>query len=78
MVISALPLYAEDWARTTPTAVRVFELLDPLCSTVVFHAGQRLTVVPPSLDPLQRQILTLLKVPGRAYLPSRRALGRSA
>ena len=75
--ISALPLYPEDRACTTPTATRVFELLDPLCSTVVFHAGQRLTVIPPTLDPLQRQILTLLKVPCSAYLPSRRAHGKS-
>jgi len=74
--ITALPVYHEDRACAAPSAVRVFELLAPLCSTVVFHAGQRLTVVPPKLDPLQRQLLSLLKVPCGAYRPSRRALGK--
>jgi hypothetical protein len=77
--LPALPLYHEDRACATPTAARVFELLDPLCSTAVSHAGQLLTVIPPILDPLQRQLLSLLKVAcGGAYLTSRRALGKSA
>jgi len=71
--ITALPLYHENRACAAPTAARVFELLEPLGSTVVLHAGKRLTVVPPTLDPLQRQLLSLLKVPSSAYLPSRRA-----
>ncbi len=74
--ITALPLYHENRACAAPTAARVFELLDPLGSTVVLHAGRRLTVVPPTLDPLQRQLLSLLKVPSSAYLPSRRAPGK--
>ncbi len=76
--LPALPLYHEDRACAAPTAARVFELLDPLSSTVVSHAGQLLTVVPPTLEPLQRQLLSLLKVPSSAYLTSRRALGKSA
>ena len=65
--IASLPLYPEDRACATPTAARVFELLEPLCSTAIFHAGELLAVSPPTLDPLQRRILTLLKVPHRAY-----------
>ncbi len=76
--LPALPLYHEDRACAAPTAARVFELLDPLCSTAVSHAGQLLTVIPPTLDPLQRQLLSLLKVACGAYLTSRRALGKSA
>jgi hypothetical protein len=65
--IASLPLYYEDRACSYPTAARVFELLDPLCSTAVFHAGELLTVSAPTLDPLQRQVLTLLKVPHPTY-----------
>jgi len=65
--IASLPLYHEDRACAAPTAARVFELLEPLCSTAIFHAGELLAVSPPTLDPLQRRILTLLKVPHRAY-----------
>ena len=75
--IASLPLYYEDRACAAPTAARVFELLEPLCTTAVFHAGDLLTVSPPTLDPLQRQILSLLKVPHRAYEPARRTPGKS-
>lgn len=70
--IEALPLYYEDRACTAPTAAPVFELLDPLCLTTVTHAGELLTVIPPTLDALQRQLLSLLKVPTSAYDPTRR------
>lgn len=65
--IDHLPLYPEDRACTTPTATRVFELLDPLARTTVVHDHTTLTVVPPCLDPLQTQILRLLRVPLGAY-----------
>lgn len=65
--IASLPLYYEDRACTTPSAARVFELLEPLCATVISHAGEPLAVTPPSLDPLQRQILRLLGLPASAY-----------
>ncbi|MHB1533357.1 MAG: IS1634 family transposase [Acidimicrobiales bacterium] len=65
--IDGLPLYYEDRACRTPTAARVFELLEPLCSTAVFQAGELLAIAPPTLDPLQRQILSLLKVPHSTY-----------
>ena len=65
--IPSLPLYYEDRACATPTAARIFELLEPLCTSVVFHAGELLAVSAASLDPLQAQILNLLKVPRSAY-----------
>jgi hypothetical protein len=76
--ITALPLYYEDRDCTAPTAARVFELLGPLSSTVLTHAGQLLTVIPPTPDPLQRQILSLLNVPLSAYSTSRQSFGKSA
>jgi len=76
--ITALPLYYEDRDCTAPTAARVFELLGPLTSTVLTHAGQLLTVIPPTPDPLQRQILSLLNVPLSAYSTSRQPFGKSA
>lgn len=75
--IASLPLYHEDRACAAPTAARVFELLEPLSSTAIFHAGELLAVSPPTLDPLQRQILTLLKVPHRAYRAAWRTPGNS-
>ena len=68
--IPSLPLYHENRACATPTAARVFELLEPLCSTAIFHAAELLTVCPPALDPLQKQILSLLRVPATAYRPA--------
>ena len=65
--ISQLPLYHEDRAGKTPTAARVLELLDPLARSVISHRGQVLTVVAPTLSPLQYQILTLLGVPLSTY-----------
>ncbi|MGH9054772.1 MAG: IS1634 family transposase [Acidimicrobiales bacterium] len=65
--IDSLPLYYEDRACAAPTAARVFELLEPLCATAVFHAGELLALSPPPLDPLHRQLLGLLKVPTSAY-----------
>lgn len=60
--IGSLPFYYADRARSYPTAARVFEFLDPLCSMAVFHAGDPLTVSAPAFDLLQRQILSLLEV----------------
>ena len=65
--ISELPLYYEDRPCQAPTAARVLELLDPLARTVVNHRAEVLTVVPPTLSPLQEQVLTLLGVPSNAY-----------
>jgi hypothetical protein len=62
-----LPIYYEDRACAAPSAARVFELLEPLCATSVLCAGHLLATVPPELDPLQRQILGLLRVPLAAY-----------
>ena len=65
--IASLPLYYEDRACATPTAARVFELLEPLSATGVFCTGEPLVISAPKPDPLQRQILSLLKVRLRAY-----------
>jgi transposase len=65
--IGELPLYYEDRPCKAPTAARVLELLDPLARSVVSHRGQVLTVVAPTLSPLQEQILTLLGVGLSAY-----------
>ena len=65
--IASLPLYYEDRACAAPSAARVFEVLEPLCATSILCAGHLLASVPPSLDPLQRQILGLLRIPLAAY-----------
>jgi transposase len=70
--IDSLPLYYEERACKTPTATRVFELLDPLVSTTIRHDGEVLTVTPPVLDQLQRTLLSLLEVPLGDYDPPRR------
>jgi len=66
--IADLPLSYEDRACATPSAARVFELLEPLAATAVSHAATLLQVAPPTLDPFQRQLLDLLGVPTAAYL----------
>lgn len=65
--ITSLPLYYENRACATPTAARVFELLEPLAATAVSHPGTLLTIATPTLDPLQRQLLSLLGVPTGIY-----------
>jgi transposase len=65
--ITSLAMYHEGRACTFPTAARIFELLEPLSAKVVLNAGKPLAVIAPKLDPLQRQILTLLDVPMGAY-----------
>jgi transposase len=65
--IPSLPLYHEDRACATPTAARIFEILEPLCATIVTHAGEHLATSAACLDPLQRKILSLLRVPTTAY-----------
>ena len=65
--IASLPMYHEGRRCAAPTAARVIELLEPLSATGVLHANELLTMSPPEPDALQRQILSLLKVPLRAY-----------
>ena len=69
--ITALPLYPEDRGCKTPTAARVFELLDPLTRSVVSHHDHVLAVADPLLSPLQERLLDLLKVPVSTYRPER-------
>lgn len=71
--IASLPMYHEGRSCATPTAARVIELLEPLSATGVLHDGRPLATSPPELDALQRQILSLLKVPLRAYGFEKRA-----
>ena len=63
----SLPMYHEGRPCAAPTAARVIELLEPLSATAVLHAGELLAISPPEPDALRRQILSLLKVPLRAY-----------
>jgi len=65
--IAALPLYPEDRDCKTPTAARVFELLDPLTRTIVRHHDRLLATTDPALNPLQERVLTLLGIPLNAY-----------
>jgi hypothetical protein len=74
--IPSLPLYYEDRACATPSAARVFEVLEPLAATAVSHAGTLLTVTVPVLDRLQRQLLALLGVPTAAYRRATDAVAR--
>jgi len=61
-------MYHESRSSTTPTAARVIELLESLSATdVTTHDGRLLAVSPPEPDALPRQVLSLLKVPLRAY-----------
>jgi len=68
--IPSLPLYHEDRACKAPTATRVFEILEPLAATAIVHDDQILTINAPTLDTLQTQLITLLKVPHSAYAPT--------
>lgn len=72
--VASLPLYYEDRACAAPTAARVFEVLEPLWHTAIYSGDDLLMVAPPSIDPLQQRILTLLKIPTQAYEPSPRTL----
>jgi len=65
--ITELPLYYEDRACKSPTAARVLELLDPLARTVVYHHDRLLAVQEPSVNPLQEQLLSLLRIPINPY-----------
>jgi hypothetical protein len=65
--IANLPLYYEDRACSAPTAAWVFELFEPLCATAILHTDEPLVVHAPEPDPLQRRILSLLRVPSSAY-----------
>jgi transposase len=75
--IESLPLSYEERPCEAPTAARVFELLESLATTIIRHDGEALTAIAPSLNPLQRQLLSLLKVPHRAYGPAMRPLRKS-
>ncbi len=65
--VKRLPLWYEDRSGSSPTAERVFQVLEPPSATVLLHAGEGLMVSPPTLDHLQRQILGLLTIPSHAY-----------
>ncbi len=65
--IKSLPLYYEDRACATPTAAKVFELLETASATAVYHRSELVAVAPPTLDPLQATITRLLDLPRDAY-----------
>ena len=75
--IASLPLYYEDRSCRAPTAARVFELLEPLSSTAISAGGELVARSAPELDPLQRQILSLLDISRSAYRPADRPASRT-
>ncbi len=65
--IEALPLYPEDRENYRPTAEQVFRLFSLTQRNVLRHDGSTVRVFDPELTSLQRQILTLLRVPESVY-----------
>ena len=65
--ITMLPLYPEDRACKAPTAARVIEIFEPLCAHELVELDEVVRCFDPNLSKLQRQILSLLKVPTAAY-----------
>lgn len=65
--IKDLPLYHEDRSCTAPTAARVFDTFNDTSRHQLTHHGNPIQTFQPELTTLQRQLLTLLNVPERAY-----------
>ena len=65
--IAELALYPESRACKAPTAARVLEIFEPLCSHELVENGNVLKGYDPSLSKLHRQVLDLLEVPVTAY-----------
>ena len=65
--IKALPLYPEQRPSRRPTALQVMRLFSLVARHTVERPSGRKEVFEPELTPLQKQLLTLLGVPRRAY-----------
>ena len=71
-----LPLYPEDRPCAAPTATRILDILSPLTRTIIRH-GHQVTAVPPQLDALQKQILTMLDMTPTVYYQAARLTAAS-
>jgi len=66
--VAELALYPEGRACKGPTAARVIEIFERLCTHELVDHGTVLKRYDSELSKLHRQILDLLKVPATAYL----------
>jgi transposase len=65
--IPELALYHEQRACTAPTAARIFDAFTDVQRHHLTRDGQRIQTFDPQLNPLQHQLLELLRVPTSAY-----------
>jgi transposase len=65
--IEELPLYPEDRLCGRPSARRIFQLFSVVQGQVLREGGKVVQVFQPELTELQRQLITLLKLPRSAY-----------
>ena len=65
--IESLPIYPEERASRAPTAQQLFRLFGQLERHVILSGGKPVKTIPPTLTPLQRQVLRLLGIPANAY-----------
>jgi transposase len=65
--IDELPLYPEERSTQRPTAEQILRLFSLTQRHILQHDGESIHTFDPELTDLQRQVLTLLKVPVSAY-----------
>jgi hypothetical protein len=63
-----IPLYPEQRACESPSAMRIFEIFDGLARPhLIGTSGQVIQMFPPELTELQRVLLDLLGIPEDRY-----------
>jgi transposase len=65
--IDKLPLYPEERTTQRPTAEQILRLFSLTQRHILQHDGESIHTFAPELTDLQRQVLTLLKVPASTY-----------
>jgi len=65
--IDKLPLYPEERTTQRPTAEQILRLFSLTQRHILQHDGESIHTFDPELTDLQRQVLTLLKVPASTY-----------
>ena len=65
--IEELPLYPEERQCKRPTTLQVFRLFSLMDRHLLYRRGKLLQIFHPEMNDLQRQILTLLGIPERAF-----------
>jgi hypothetical protein len=66
--LKKIPLYPEQRACTSPSAIRIFEIFDGLARRhLIDTTGQVVQTFPPELTELQAVLLDLLGVPDGCY-----------